>query len=87
MSHIFCSLSIFFLQSTSIHLCPHIPSYSREELKEKYGDKLQPEIQGSLHEVFSKVMRAVVGKKVTVPGSYKGCATCSALSPLTVGVL
>ena len=61
-------------QSSNHHLSTTTssPSHSREEIKEKYGDKLQPDLQGSLHEVFSKVMRAVVGRKVTVPGSYKG---------------
>jgi structure-specific recognition protein 1 len=43
-----------------------------EEECSKYGSHLQKEMTGPLHEVFSKVMRAMVGKKITVPGSFKG---------------
>lgn len=32
-------------------------------------------MSGTLYEVFSKVMRALVGKKITVPGPFKKCAS------------
>ena len=43
----------------------------REELQERYGGKLTHHMSGVLYEVFSKIMRALVGKKITVPGSFK----------------
>ena len=45
----------------------------REELQERYEGKLTRHMSGSLYEVFSKVMRALVGKKITVPGPFKKC--------------
>ena len=44
----------------------------REELQDRYGDKLTKSMSGALHEVFSRVMRAVSGKKITIPESFKG---------------
>ena len=44
---------------------------NRQELEERYGGKLTKQMSGSLYEVFSKVMRALVGKKITVPGPFK----------------
>ena len=43
----------------------------RQELEERYGGKMTKHMSGSLYEVFSKVMRALVGKKITVPGAFK----------------
>ena len=52
-------------------VCVCVYPSCREECS-KYGSHLQKEMTGPLHEVFSKVMRAMVGKKITVPGSFKG---------------
>ena len=46
-------------------------SCHREELKEKYDGKLSQELEGPLCEVFSRLMRVMVGRKITVPGSFK----------------
>ena len=43
----------------------------RDELKEKYEGKLSKVMTGQFYEVFSKVLRVLVGRKVTVPGTYK----------------
>ena len=43
----------------------------REELSEKFGNKLKQEMNGPLYEIFAKIMREIVGKKITVPGSFK----------------
>ena len=42
-----------------------------EELKEQYDGKLSREMSGMFYEVFSRVMRVLVGKKITVPGTFK----------------
>lgn len=49
--------------------------YLRSELQDRYGGKLTKNMSGTLYEVFSKVMRALVGKKITVPGPFKKCAS------------
>ena len=43
----------------------------REELEEKYSGKLGKELSGTFYEVFSRVLRNLVGKKITVPGLFK----------------
>ena len=43
----------------------------RDEISEKFGDKLKQEMNGPLFEVFAKIMRVMIGKKITVPGSFK----------------
>ena len=47
----------------------------REEIEEHYEGKLKQEMSGTLYEVFSRVMRVLVGKKITVPGSFKTYVT------------
>jgi len=44
---------------------------SENELKEKYDNRLQKNMQGATFEVVSRLMKAVTGRKITVPGSYK----------------
>ncbi|XP_064613506.1 FACT complex subunit SSRP1-like isoform X2 [Liolophura sinensis] len=55
---------------------------SEEELKEKYDGKLTQEMSGLEYEVISRVFKAVVNRKITVPGgftSHQGhqCINCS----------
>ena len=47
----------------------------REEIEEHYEGKLKQQMSGTLYEVFSRVMRVLVGKKITVPGSFKTYVT------------
>jgi len=53
-----------------------------DELAEKYEGKLQKNMSGATFEVVSRLMKAVTGRKITVPGSYKSdqgnnCVSCS----------
>jgi len=45
---------------------------SPEQIKEKYGDRLQPEIEGPLYDVISKLFKEVIGIHILVPMEYKG---------------
>ena len=46
--------------------------FTDEELQEKFDGKLEREINGPTYEVISKILKAVVQKKITVPGSFIG---------------
>merc|ERR1712227_715472 len=53
-----------------------------DELNEKYSGKLTRNMTGATFEVVSRLMKAVTGRKITVPGSYKSdqgnnCVSCS----------
>ena len=50
-------------------VCTCVDHY-RDELKEKYEGKLSKTMTSQLYEVFSKVLRVLVGHEVTVPGTY-----------------
>lgn len=55
---------------------------SEEELKEKYEGKITQEMEGPIYEIVSRLMKAVVGRRITVPGTFRGhagisCITCS----------
>jgi structure-specific recognition protein 1 len=45
---------------------------SSEELQEKYEGKLTKEMSGPTYEVMGKVMKAIVNRKITVPGGFVG---------------
>ncbi|CAL1275119.1 unnamed protein product [Larinioides sclopetarius] len=55
-------------------------SLSEEDIKEKYEDKLQKEMSGPTFEVISRVMKAIVQRKITVPGSFKGHSGTQAIT-------
>ena len=44
----------------------------REELKQRYDGKLEKQMDGPLFQVVSRVMKTVVGRKITIPGKFKG---------------
>lgn len=46
--------------------------FSEEELQEKYEGKLSKEMTGPTYEVMGKVMKAIVNRKITVPGGFVG---------------
>ncbi|ODM98071.1 FACT complex subunit SSRP1 [Orchesella cincta] len=55
---------------------------SEEELKKKYDGKLEKELSGPVYDVIGKIMKTLVSRKITVPGSFKGhsgtpAITCS----------
>lgn len=54
-----------------VELCVVI-NCSSEELQEKYEGKLSKEITGPTYEVMGKVMKAIVNRKITVPGGFVG---------------
>ena len=51
-----------------------------KELQEKYEGKLEKEMKGPTFEVVSKLMKAIVNKKITVPGSFIGNSGTPAIS-------
>lgn len=54
-------------EDTSIEL-----PFSEEELKTKYEDKLPKELSGPVYEVLGKIMKVLVNRKLTGPGSFTG---------------
>ncbi|XP_045071819.1 FACT complex subunit SSRP1 isoform X2 [Coregonus clupeaformis] len=55
---------------------------TEEEVEKRYGGKLSKNMSGSLYEMVSRVMKALVNRKITVPGNFLGhsgtqCITCS----------
>lgn len=46
--------------------------FSDEELKEKYEDKLTKELAGPVYEVLGKIMKVLVNRKLTGPGTFIG---------------
>jgi len=52
-----------------------------EELKEKYGKNLTPEVEGKLYDVLSTLFSNLVGiKKIIVPGDFKSHKGSKAIS-------
>ena len=47
---------------------------SAEQLAEKYEGKLDAEMSGATFEVVSRIMRALVNQRITVPGTFVGWA-------------
>jgi structure-specific recognition protein 1 len=45
--------------------------FYREELTEKYKSKLSSEMNGPIHEVMSRLVKAVTARKITIPGTFK----------------
>jgi len=54
--------------------------FTEEELKEKYEGKLEKEMKGPTFEIVSKLMKAMVNRKITVPGSFMGHSGTPAIS-------
>ncbi|XP_076878505.1 FACT complex subunit SSRP1a [Brachyhypopomus gauderio] len=55
---------------------------SEEEVERRFEGKLNKTMSGSLYEMVSRVMKALVNRKITVPGNFQGhsgaqCITCS----------
>ncbi|GAB2285560.1 FACT complex subunit ssrp1 [Dionaea muscipula] len=48
-------------------------SISEELLNTKYKDKLEPSYKGLIHDVFTNILRALSGAKVTRPGKFRSC--------------
>ncbi|KAM4636764.1 FACT complex subunit SSRP1 [Discoglossus pictus] len=55
---------------------------SEEEVEKRFEGKLKKSMEGCLYELVSRVMKALVNRKITVPGNFQGhsgaqCITCS----------
>ncbi|XP_058053810.1 FACT complex subunit Ssrp1 [Anopheles bellator] len=53
--------------------------FSEEELKEKYEDKLTKELSGPVYEILGKIMKVIINRKLTGPGSFVGHAGTPAI--------
>jgi structure-specific recognition protein 1 len=52
-----------------------------EEIKQKYGDNLKPEIEGKLYDVLSALFNNLVGiKKIIIPGEFKSSRGAKAIN-------
>ncbi|XP_070571797.1 FACT complex subunit SSRP1-like [Ptychodera flava] len=51
-----------------------------EDIEQKFEGKLQKEMSGILYEIVSRIMKALVNRKITVPGNFKGKSGTSAIS-------
>lgn len=72
-------LILLFSKEEDIHLTLNM---SEEEVERRFEGKLTKHMSGSLYEMVSRVMKALVNRKITVPGNFKGhsgvqCITCS----------
>lgn len=45
---------------------------NREEVERRFESKLSKHMSGSLYEMVSRVMKALVNRKITVPGNFQG---------------
>lgn len=55
---------------------------NEEEVEKRFEGRLTKNMSGSLYEMVSRVMKALVNRKITVPGNFQGhsgaqCITCS----------
>ncbi|XP_077464989.1 FACT complex subunit SSRP1a [Stigmatopora argus] len=55
---------------------------NEEDVERRFEGKLTKNMSGSLYELVSRVMKALVNRKITVPGNFQGhsgaqCITCS----------
>lgn len=44
----------------------------REDVERRFEGKLSKNMSGSLYEMVSRVMKALVNRKITVPGNFQG---------------
>lgn len=54
--------------------------FSEKELKDKYEDKLTKEMSGPIYEVLGKIMKTIINRKLTGPGSFIGHSGTPAVS-------
>ena len=51
--------------------CPPL-AVLREEVEKRFEGRLTKNMSGSLYEMVSRVMKALVNRKITVPGNFQG---------------
>lgn len=52
--------------------CPFLCLSNREDVERRFEGKLSKNMSGSLYEMVSRVMKALVNRKITVPGNFQG---------------
>uniref|UniRef100_A0A8C6KNE3 FACT complex subunit SSRP1 n=1 Tax=Nothobranchius furzeri TaxID=105023 RepID=A0A8C6KNE3_NOTFU len=72
-------LILLFSKEEDINLTLNM---SEEDVERRFEGKLSKNMSGSLYEMVSRVMKALVNRKITVPGNFQGhsgaqCITCS----------
>lgn len=72
-------LILLFSKEEDINLTLNM---NEEDVERKFEGKLSKNMSGSLYEMVSRVMKALVNRKITVPGNFQGhsgaqCITCS----------
>ncbi|MEQ2296387.1 FACT complex subunit ssrp1, partial [Ameca splendens] len=72
-------LILLFSKEEDINLTLNM---SEEDVEKRFEGKLSKNMSGSLYEMVSRVMKALVNRKITVPGNFQGhsgaqCITCS----------
>ncbi|EDW10013.1 FACT complex subunit Ssrp1 [Drosophila mojavensis] len=53
--------------------------FSEAELRDKYEGKLEKELSGPVYEVMGKVMKVLIGRKITGPGNFIGHSGTAAI--------
>lgn len=57
----------------SLYSHQHLLLWScREEVEKRFEGRLTKNMSGSLYEMVSRVMKALVNRKITVPGNFQG---------------
>nr|XP_033489444.1 FACT complex subunit SSRP1a isoform X1 [Epinephelus lanceolatus] len=72
-------LILLFSKEEDINLTLNM---NEEDVERRFEGKLSKNMSGSLYEMVSRVMKALVNRKITVPGNFQGhsgaqCITCS----------
>ena len=49
-----------------------VVTFFSEELKEKFEGRLTRDHNGATYEVISRIMKGILNRKITVPGSFMG---------------
>ncbi|CAK9162870.1 unnamed protein product [Ilex paraguariensis] len=61
------------LQFETDYVVESTVSMNEDLFNAKYKDKLEPTYKGLIHEVFTLILRALSGAKVTRPGKFRSC--------------
>lgn len=64
------SVVLAFKDLTCVGVCVCVSN--REDVERRFEGKLSKHMSGSLYEMVSRVMKALVNRKITVPGNFQG---------------
>lgn len=54
--------------------------FTEDDIKNKYDNKITKELSGSTYEVVGKIIRVLINRKITTPGSFRGNSGTAAVS-------